>query len=180
MSKKIGIGIIGMGWMGQAHSRSYLQVPLRFPESGLKPHLVICSDNVPERAEQARETIGFDTYTTNWQEVIDRPDVQVVNITTPNNLHVEIVRAAASAGKQIFCEKPVGRTPEETAQIAQIARETKINTCVGYNYRYAPMVQHAHNLMQSGQLGDLTHYRGRFFFSRHRYGPLYRRSHQTG
>ena len=64
--------------------------------------------------------------------------------------------------------------------IAQIARETKINTCVGYNYRYAPMVQHAHNLMQSGQLGDLTHYRGRFFFSRHRYGPLYRRSHQTG
>ncbi len=163
MSTEIGIGVIGMGWMGQAHSRSYKQVALRFPQSELRPRLVICSDNVAERAEQTQQTIGFAESTTDWQEVIAHPDVQIVNITTPNNLHQEIGQAAANAGKHIFCEKPVGRTPEETAAIAKIVRDAGVNSCVGYNYRWAPMVQEARNRVQAGEVGDITHYRGRFF-----------------
>lgn len=159
----IGIGVIGMGWMGQVHSRSYGMIPQRFPDSGLKPRFVICSDNVGERATKAQEMLGFESSTTRWQDVIEHPDVQIVNIATPNSLHLEIVQAAAEAGKHIFCEKPVGRTPQETAQIEAIARKADVLTFVGFNYRWSPMVMHAKKLIDEGKLGDLTQFQGRFF-----------------
>ncbi len=152
-----------MGWMGQAHSRSYLQVPLRFPEGRVKPRLVICADNVAERASEAQATFGFDESTTDWRKVVTHPEVNVVSVTSPNNLHLEIVSAAIAAGKHVFCEKPVGRTAQETVEIARIAGETNLTTGIGYNYRWAPLVQHARNIIQQGKLGDPTHYRGRFF-----------------
>ena len=152
-----------MGWMGQVHARSYSLVPQRFPEGGVAARLVICSDNVSARAERAREALGFECATASWQDVIAHPDVRIVNIATPNNLHLEIVKAAAAAGKHIFCEKPVGRTPKETAQIERIAREAGVLSFVGFNYRWAPLVMHAKQLINEGMLGDLTHYRGRFF-----------------
>ncbi len=159
----IGIGVIGMGWMGQVHSRSYGMIPQRFPDSGLEPRLVICSDNVEARAQKAQKMLGFEQSTTRWQDVIEHPDVQIVNIATPNSLHVEIVRAAAAAGKHIFCEKPVGRTPQETAEVEAIAREAGVLSFVGFNYRWAPLVMHAKKLIDEGKLGELTHFRGRFF-----------------
>ena len=160
---EIGIGVIGMGWMGRVHSRSYGLARQRFPDSAAAARLVICSDNVAERAEQARDMLGFECATSRWQDVIDDPDVQIVNIATPNNLHLEIVRAAAAAGKHIFCEKPVGRTPTETARIEAIARNAGVLSFVGFNYRWAPMVLHARQLIADGALGELTQYRGRFF-----------------
>ncbi len=159
----IGIGVIGMGWMGQVHSRSYSMVSQRFPDSDLNARLVICSDNVEERAQKAQKMLGFEQSTTRWQDVIEHPDVQIVNIATPNSLHVEIVKAAAEAGKHIFCEKPVGRIPKETSQIEAIAREAGVLTFVGFNYRWSPMVMHAKKLIAEGKLGDLTQFRGRFF-----------------
>ncbi|MBI4552754.1 MAG: Gfo/Idh/MocA family oxidoreductase [Candidatus Latescibacteria bacterium] len=163
MTRTIGVGIIGMGWMGTVHSRSYLQIPVRFPESGLCPQLVICADDAEARARGAQEMLGFARSTTDLRQVIADPDVEVVNITTPNNMHVEIVRAAAAAGKHIFCEKPVGRSPQETAEIEHVAHQAGVLTWVGYNYRWAPVVQYARQLIQEGRLGRLTHYRGRFF-----------------
>ncbi len=160
---EIGIGVIGMGWMGQVHARSYWLVQQRFPAANVKARLLACSDNVAERAEEARERLGFEMATARWQDVIAHPDVQIVNIATPNNLHVEIVRAAAAAGKHIFCEKPVGRDPAETALIESIARRAGVLSFVGFNYRWAPMVMHARQLISEGALGDLTQYRGRFF-----------------
>jgi predicted dehydrogenase len=163
MSKKIGIGVIGMGWMGQTHSRSYRQIPSHFPESGIQPRLVICADDVQERVDKAQSVLGFEESTTDWRKVIDHPDVDVVNITTPNHLHVEIVEAAAAAGKHIYCEKPVGRYADETVQIEYLARKAGILSLVGYNYRWAPLVQYAKQLIQEDKLGELTHYRGRFY-----------------
>ena len=162
-TKTIGIGVIGMGWMGQVHSRSYGLVPQRFPDAEIEPRFIICSDNVPERAEKAQKMLGFEQSTTDWQEVIAHPDVEIVNIATPNFLHVEIVKAAAAAGKHIFCEKPVGRTPEETAEITQIAHEAGVLTFVGFNYRWTPLIMHAKKLIDEGKLGELTQFRGRFF-----------------
>ena len=159
----LGIGVIGMGWMGQVHSRSYSLVAQRFPDSGLAAKLVICSDNVAARAQQARKLLGFAQATTDWREVIAHPGVQIVNIATPNNLHVEIVAAAAAAGKHIFCEKPVGRTPAETARIEACARRAGVLSFVGFNYRWAPLVMQAKKLIRAGKLGELTQYRGRFF-----------------
>ena len=160
---ELGIGVIGMGWMGQVHARSYAMARQRFPDSGLKARLVICSDTVAERAEGARQRLGFERASTRWQEVIEHEAVQIVNIAAPNNLHVDIVRAAAAAGKHIFCEKPVGRNPAETAQIEQMARRAGVLSFVGFNYRWAPMVIHARQLIEAGELGELTQYRGRFF-----------------
>ena len=159
----LGIGVIGMGWMGHVHSRAYSLVPQRFPDSNLLPQLIICSDNVAERATKAKRLLGFESATTDWRDVIAHPDVRIVSIATPNQLHVEIVAAAAAAGKHIFCEKPVGRRPAETAEIEGIARGAGVLSFVGYNYRWAPLVLQAKSLIDAGQLGQLTQYRGRFF-----------------
>ncbi len=152
-----------MGWMGQVHARAYSLARQRFPQSGLAPQLIICSDTVAQRAEEARDLLGFQSATRRWQDVIAHPAVQIVNIATPNNLHLEIVEAAAAAGKHIFCEKPVGRSPQETAQIEAIARRAGVLSFVGFNYRWAPLVQYAKQLVADGALGDLTQFHGRFF-----------------
>jgi predicted dehydrogenase len=149
--------------MGAVHSRSYRQISDRFADSGIRPRLIICADDVPTRAREAQERFGFEKCTTTWRQVLADPAVEVVNIAAPNHLHREIAIAAAQAGKHIFCEKPVGRTPEETADIERAARLTGVRSFVGYNYRWAPLVQYARQLIQRGDLGDLTHYRGRFF-----------------
>lgn len=174
MNHTIGIGVIGMGWMGQVHSRSYRAAGDRFFDSGIRPQLVICADDVAERAEEAQQRFDFAESTTDWRAVIDHPAVQVVNIAAPNFLHQEMAVAAAAAGKHIFCEKPVGRSPQETAAIAAAARTAGVHTCVGFNYRWAPMVQYARQLLQAEKLGRITHYRGRFFsmYGSNPYGML--------
>jgi predicted dehydrogenase len=162
MKQILGVGVIGMGWMGTVHSRSYLAVADRFNDSVIQPRLVVCADEVEGRAKEAQQRFGFERYTTHWQDVIADPRVQVVNIATPNCMHLEVVRAAAAARKHIFCEKPVGRDLGQTAEIERLAREAGVLNFVGYNYRWAPMVQYARQLIRDGRLGKLTHFRGRF------------------
>ncbi len=163
MTRTIGIGVIGMGWMGTVHSRSYRQIPIRFQDCDIRPRLIICADEVEARAREAQTLLGFERYTTDWRQVIANSEVELVNITAPNNMHLEIARTAAESGKHIFCEKPVGRNPEETTAIEDAARRAGVLTCVGYNYRWTPLVQYARQLIEEGRLGRLTHYRGRFF-----------------
>lgn len=162
MTRTIGIGVIGMGWMGEAHSRAYRAIPDRFHESGLQPRLVICADQIEARAQTAQQRFGFEHYTTDWRAVVADPAVEAVIVTAPNGMHLEINRAVARAGKALFCEKPVGRDPQETIQSAVAAREAGVLTGVGYNYRWSPLVQYARQLIADGKLGQLTHYHGRF------------------
>lgn len=162
MTRTIGIGVIGMGWMGQTHSRAYQQIPDRFMESGLRPRLVMCADSVEKRARNAHERFGFEQFSTDWRDVIAHPEIEVVNVAGPNGMHLEINQAAAAAGKHILCEKPVGREPEETLACAEAAAQAGVITFVGYNYRWAPVVQYARQLIADGKLGRLTHYHGRF------------------
>src|SRR5690348_6973705 len=88
--RSIGIGVIGMGWMGQVHSRSYNQIRDRFHDSGIVPRLLICSDTVEARAIEAQERFGFAHRATDWREVIAHPGVEAVNITAPNGMHLEM------------------------------------------------------------------------------------------
>ncbi len=162
MTRTIGIGVIGMGWMGEVHSRAYRAIPDRFHESGLFPRLVLCADQVEARAQAAQQRFGFERCTTDWRAVIADPEVEVINVAAPNGMHLEIIREAARAGKPILCEKPVGKDPRETVLSAAAAREGGVLTFVGYNYRWAPIVQYARQLVASGKLGRLTHYHGRF------------------
>jgi predicted dehydrogenase len=162
MRQVLGIGVIGMGWMGTVHSRSYLQAADRFHDSGIEPKLVVCADDAETRAQESRQRFGFARSTTRWQEVIADPEVQIVNIATPNYLHLELVRAATVAGKHVFCEKPAGKNPVETAEMERLARQAGVLSFVGYNYRWTPLVQYALQLVRAGKLGKLTHFRGRF------------------
>jgi predicted dehydrogenase len=163
MMRTIGVGVIGMGWMGTAHSRAYKAVPDRFHDAGIEPRLIVCADNVRARAQEAQERLGFEQCTTDWQAVIHHPDVEVVDITSPNFMHKEMCLAAISAGKHVFVEKPVGILPQETAAVYRAAKEAGIQSFVGLNYRWAPLVQYAKQLITEGKLGEITNYHGRFF-----------------
>lgn len=160
---RLGIGVVGFGWMGQAHSRSAARISSLFPERAFDTELVICGDNVSERQVQSVDGFGFREATPDWRAVVDHPDVDVVYVTAPNMMHEEVAVAAAGAGKAVFCEKPVGGTPDQTIRIEAAARAAGVITGVGYNYRWAPLVQHAKHLIDSGALGEITNYRGRFF-----------------
>lgn len=163
MSKRIGIGVIGFGWMGQAHSRGCRRAPSYFPNRDYEPDLVVVSDTVAERRDDAVRSFGFRTAVEDWHDVMSNPDVDVVFITAPNMLHVEMAEAAAAAGKHVFCEKPVGGTPAQTVRAEQAARHAGVITGVGYNYRWAPLVQHARQMIADGTIGTVTNYYGRFY-----------------
>jgi predicted dehydrogenase len=161
--RRIGVGLVGFGWLGQAHSRSLQRIPTLFPERRYDPELVICSDAVPGRVEEAVGSFGYARGATDWRAVMDDPAVDVVFIAAPNMLHLELIEAAAQAGKHVFCEKPVGGTPEQTVRAEHAARRAGVITGVGYNYRWAPLVRYAAQLIADGRLGEITNYRGRFF-----------------
>lgn len=174
MTKEIGIGLVGFGWMGQAHSRSYRAIPMYFPDERIIPRLVGVADLAPERVQLAMDNFGYEIGTTDWRDLITRPDVDVIDITAPAAMHKEIAEAAATAGKHIFCEKPVGMDPGATASMESAARRAGVITGCGYNYRWAPTVQYTKGLIEEGRFGQLTHYRGRFFsmYGRDRSGTL--------
>jgi predicted dehydrogenase len=161
--RRIGVGVVGFGWLGQAHSRSLLRIATLFPEREFDAQLVVCADTAPERIDDAVRSYGFARGTANWRDVLDDPAVDVVVIAAPNMLHLELIEAAAAAGKHVFCEKPVGGTPEQTVRAEKAARAAGVITGVGYNYRWAPLVRHAAQLIADGRLGEITNYRGRFF-----------------
>jgi predicted dehydrogenase len=163
MRPEIGIGVIGFGWMGQAHARSYLRIPTLFQERLAEPVLAACADPLPARRELAAGSFGFREVTADWSDVVADPRVDVVVVAAPNMLHVDVVEAACHAGKHVFCEKPVGGTPGQTARAAAAAREAGVITGVGYNYRFAPLVIHGRSLVAEGGVGDVSHFRARFF-----------------
>ncbi|MCH8130798.1 MAG: Gfo/Idh/MocA family oxidoreductase [Acidobacteria bacterium] len=174
MPSSIGIGIIGFGWMGQAHARSYLSIPKYFPEAGIAPRLVAVADTLPERIDLAVQNFGFESGMTDWRALVEHEEIYVIDITAPNTLHQELAEAAAAAGKHIFCEKPVGIVPQATASMELAARKAQVITGAGYNYRWVPLVQYIRRLIEEGRFGELTHYRGRFFsmYGRDRLGLL--------
>jgi len=163
MACEVGIGVIGMGWMGTLHSRSYRLVADRYSDAGIRPRLIVCADEVESRAIDGRERFGFERHAQDWRDVLADPNVDVVSVTTPNDRHVEMIQAAVAAKKHVWCEKPVGRSPDETRIIKRAADEAGVMSFVGYCYRWAPLVQYARQFIRDGGLGKLTHYRGSFF-----------------
>lgn len=161
--RQLGIGVIGLGWLGLAHARSLQRLRVLFEDRDFDPVLVHCADTVPARLEEALGSFGARAASADWRRVIDDPEVDAVFVTAPNMLHLELIEAAAQAGKHVFCEKPVGGTPAQTVRAEQVCRHAGVTTGVGYNYRWAPLVQYARQQLEAGALGRITNYRGRFF-----------------
>ncbi|MFI0821223.1 Gfo/Idh/MocA family protein [Streptomyces sp. NPDC021098] len=162
-AREIGVGLISVGWMGKLHSRAYQALPSVYPELGIKPRLVHAADTAEDRAAYARDVLGYERASTDYRAVLDDPDVEVVSICAPNLLHHEIGIAAAKVGKEFWIEKPVGRSAEEAAEVAAAARAAGVVTSIGYNYRNAPAVEHARQLIAEGRLGRITNVRATFF-----------------
>ncbi|WP_420151739.1 Gfo/Idh/MocA family protein [Spirosoma sp.] len=160
--KEIRIGLIGTGFMGRTHSNGYNRVPNFFPDLEYTPVLkAVCSRN-PEKVKAFAEQWGYESTETDWKALIARDDIDAVDICTPNDSHAEIAIAAAKAGKMILCEKPLARTVEEGQEMVDAAEAAGVATTVWYNYRRLPAVTLAKQLIDSGKLGRIFHYRANF------------------
>ncbi len=163
MVDTLGVAVVGFGWMGRVHTQAYARVPHHYPQLGLRPELVSVAEDVPGRAEEAAAQFGFASTTRDWREVAADPRVRAVSITAPNFLHREIGVAMAEAGKHIWIEKPVGLTPADARAVADAVAKSGVQGAVGFNYRNAPAVETARELIASGEIGTVTHVRIRLF-----------------
>ncbi|HLH34269.1 MAG TPA: Gfo/Idh/MocA family oxidoreductase [Alloacidobacterium sp.] len=155
--RKLNIAMVGYGFMGRAHSNAFHQAGHFFDlpfELGLK---VICGRN-KEKLQQTATQWGWEQTATDWQSVVGRPDIDIVDICTPNSLHAPIAIAAACADKIVMCEKPLANSVEQAERMAEAARG--VPTLVWFNYRRVPAVRLAHQLISEGRIGDVFHYRG--------------------
>lgn len=163
MVDALGVAVVGFGWMGRVHTQAYARVRHHYPRLALRPELVSVAEEVPGRADEAAEQFGFASATRDWREVAADPRVRAVSITAPNFLHREIGVAMADAGKHIWIEKPVGLAPRDARAVADAVAEAGVQGAVGFNYRNAPAVEAARDLIASGELGTVTHVRIRLF-----------------
>lgn len=170
----IGVAVAGFGWMGRVHTQAYARVLHHFPQLTVAPQLVSVADEVPGRAEEAAAQFGFAGATRDWRELAADPSVQAVSIAAPNFLHREIGVAMARAGKHIWIEKPVGLTTADAKEVADAVSSAGVQGTVGFNYRNAPAVAAARELITAGELGSITHARFRFFsdYAAHPEGAL--------
>jgi predicted dehydrogenase len=155
----LGVGVVGFGWMGRVHTQAYTRLPHHFPDLPLRAVLVAVADDVPGRPEEAVARYGFATATPDWRDVAADPRVHAVSITAPNFLHREIGVAMAEAGKHIWIEKPVGLTAGDARAVAAAVARSGIQGTVGFNYRNAPAVEAARDLIAAGEIGAVTHAR---------------------
>ena len=160
--KDIRIGLIGTGGMGKAHATAFTNVPLVFGNQPGRPVLEIVADIDATALERWAGEFGFARWTTNWREVVEDPRVDVVDITTPNALHAEMAIAAAQAGKHIYCEKPLATTSADAARIVAAVTKSGVISIVGFNYLKNPAQAFAKQLIESGDLGEITLFRGTF------------------
>ena len=151
----IGIGVIGTGFMGKAHSIAYSASASVFG-IGLRPNLEIVCDLSPERANQRATDLGFSRHTDKWQDVVNDPRVDLISVCTPNNTHSEISIAALEKGKHVWCEKPMSSSLEDSQIMAEVAEKSNSKTIVGYNYTKNPVVIHARKIIEKGTIGRIS------------------------
>ncbi|MEG1846929.1 MAG: Gfo/Idh/MocA family oxidoreductase [Lachnospiraceae bacterium] len=160
--KKINVGLIGAGFMAKAHSVAYAGMPMFFWPAPAIPYKKMIVDIQEELAKDACEKFAFESYSTDWHDVINNSEIDVVDICTPNNVHAEIAIAAAKAGKHILCEKPLSLTTTQAKEMYLAAKENNITTLVAFNYRKTPAVQLAKKYIEEGAIGDILDFRGTY------------------
>jgi predicted dehydrogenase len=157
--KKINVGLIGYQFMGKAHSNAYRQVGKFFPDLPVEPVLKTLCGRTEDKVKAAAEKFGFESYETDWRKVIARDDIDLIDIVTPGDTHVEIAIEAARAGKMVFCEKPLASTVAKAQAMADAVNAAKVPNAVCFNYRGVPAVRFAKQLIEDGRLGTLYHWR---------------------
>ncbi|RCW42057.1 Gfo/Idh/MocA family protein [Paenibacillus prosopidis] len=159
--EKVRVGMVGYKFMGKAHSNAYRALPMFFPDS-LKPEMKAICGRDPEGLEQARAQFGWESSETDWKQLVNRDDIDLIDINAPSDAHKAIALAAAAAGKHLFCEKPLALTLEDSREMLEAAEKAGVKHMVGFNYRFAPAVQLAKKLVEDGRIGKIYHFRSVF------------------
>ena len=156
---QVGVGMLGYAFMGKAHSNAYKKIPyMMYPPPAVPVLAAVCGRNEEGVAEAAKR-YGYAKHYTDWREMLKDDDVQLFDNGAPNNMHAEPSIAAAEAGKHVFCEKPLGRNPEESKTMWDAVEKAGVKHMVAFNYRFVPAIRQARELIESGALGRIYHYR---------------------
>tara|TARA_R110000796_G_scaffold202007_1_gene318249 strand:+ start:1864 stop:3027 length:1164 start_codon:yes stop_codon:yes gene_type:complete len=162
MAKTLNIGLIGSGFMGQAHADAYHRARMLYRDLPLTPRLYAIADQGADVAEAARERLGFEKSYGDWRQLIDDPHVDVVDITSPNALHHEMALAAIAAGKHVYCEKPLAMSDDQAREMHEAAERAGVKTMVAFNNIKTPAALLAKQLIDAGEIGRPIRFRGTF------------------
>jgi len=161
MKKKLNVAMIGYRFMGKAHSNAWRQVG-KFFDVPFEPVLKVICGRDEEEVQKAAGAFGWDEYSTSWEQVVERKDIDVIDICTPGDTHMPIAVAAAEAKKVVFCEKPLANTLAEAEQMLDAVRRNSVIHMICHNYRRAPAVALARRIIDEGRIGEIHHYRGTY------------------
>ena len=156
---EIGIGMLGYAFMGKAHTNAYKKIPYMIYPPPAVPKLVAIAGRDEAAVKEAALRYGYEGYYTDWRKMLADPRVQLFDNGGPNNLHAEPCIAAAEAGKHILCEKPMARSREEAQAMLNAVKKTGVKHMVSFNYRFVPAIRQAYELIKSGDLGEIYHFR---------------------
>ncbi|HOA52315.1 MAG TPA: Gfo/Idh/MocA family oxidoreductase, partial [Thermogutta sp.] len=163
MAKELRIGMLGCGFMGRAHSNAWLQVS-HFFDREYKPVLKACYGREEDR--QQLETFakrwGYESIETDWRRLIERPDIDLVDVCVPNHMHYDCVIAAAQAGKIIVCEKPLAMNAQQAEEMVAAVEKAGVPNMVSFNYRRVPAIALAKQIIEEGRIGRPFHYRATY------------------
>ncbi len=159
--KPLNIGMVGYGFMGRTHSNAFAQVP-HFFDLEYRPVLKTICARSADKAQAFAEQWGYESSVTDWRKLVDDKSIDLIDIASPNDTHMEIAIAAAQAGKMVMCEKPLGRNAAESAKMTEAVERAGVANMVWYNYRRVPAVTLAKQLIDEGRLGKIFHYRAKF------------------
>lgn len=159
--KTLNVGLMGYGFMGRTHSNAFLQAS-RFFDLPCRPVLqAVCARNA-DRVKAFAENWGYASVETDWRKLIERKDIDLIDIASPNDTHAEIAIAAAKSGKMVMCEKPLGRNAAEAQTMTDAVESAGVPNMVWYNYRRVPAVVLLKHLIDEGRFGRIFHYRAKF------------------
>ena len=161
----IGVGMLGYAFMGKAHSHAYRALSYLTWPPPLTPRLIRIAGRDEQAVAEAARRYGFEGHSTDWRELVADDRVELFDNGGPNDLHAEPTIAAAEAGKHVLCEKPLGRTGDESYEIWQRVAATGVTHMCGFNYRFVPAVRLARELLEAGDLGEIRHFRARYLQS---------------
>ena len=161
MMQTLRIGLIGTGFMGKAHAIAFKMVGTVFPLSA-QPVCELVAEVDEELAQQQARLLGFKRATGDWRVLVQDPEVDIVDICSPNYLHKEMALAAIAAGKHVYAEKPLALNAQDALEMTEAAEQAGVKTLVGFNYIKNPASQLAKEIIESGEIGDVIHFRGVF------------------
>jgi predicted dehydrogenase len=161
MTKPLNIGMVGCGFMGRAHSNAYHRVN-QFFDVGYQPVLKALAESAKERGEGFARRWGWQRVESDWRKLVEAPDIDLIDICSPNNTHHAIALAAAAQGKMIFCEKPLAMNLKEGREMTEAVEKSGRPNMVSFNYRRVPAISLAKRVIEEGRLGRIFHYRATY------------------